>query len=112
MDSGNLLDLHGIARLLHVSKHTPNQWRNRKVLPEPDYKFQSPLWQKSTIIKWAMETERWPPGTAARPEARKSATASKPAKPRSVPARKPGFRTAQDVAAAIPVVDFSHQDAA
>jgi hypothetical protein len=70
-DAADIIDLRGIARLLKVSKHTPNQWRQRELLPNVDYpELMRPAWRKSTIITWARSTGRWPPGSTARPEAR------------------------------------------
>lgn len=64
-----LVDLAGIAELLQVAPNTPQQWRQRDQLPNPDVPDfpDKPLWKASTIIAWARETHRWPPGTAARP---------------------------------------------
>lgn len=64
-----LLDLPGIAKLLGVAEVTPQQWRQRKQLPDPDNSDfpDKPLWKTSTVIAWARKTERWPPGAAARP---------------------------------------------
>jgi hypothetical protein len=63
-----LIDLAGIAELLGVASVTPQQWRQRNQLPPPDEPFpDKPLWKMSTIIRWARQTNRWPPGTAARP---------------------------------------------
>ncbi len=69
-EAADIIDLRGIARLLKVSKHTPNQWRQRDLLPEVDFpELMRPAWRKSTIIAWARSTGRWPPGSTARPEA-------------------------------------------
>lgn len=75
-----LLDLDGIAEYLGVAATTPPQWRQRTrkgemdpPLPEPDEPFPNkPLWRASTIRAWAMASDppRWPPGAAARPDAR------------------------------------------
>lgn len=76
LDAENkLIDLRGIARLLGVSPYTPQQWRERDQLPAPDEDFPGkPLWRAGTIVKWAQDTERWPPGKAARgPRRRKPA---------------------------------------
>ncbi len=69
MSDDRLIDLAGIAELLGVARVTPQQWRQREQLPEPDVPDFSdkPLWKTSTIIRWARETQRWPPGRAARP---------------------------------------------
>jgi hypothetical protein len=69
-DLDRLIDLAGIAQLLGVAEVTPQQWRQRKQLPEPDNADfpDKPLWKASTIIAWARGTHRWPPGTAARPQ--------------------------------------------
>lgn len=68
-DLDKLLDLPGIARLLGVAEVTPQQWRQRGQLPDPDEPDfpDKPLWKTSTIISWARKSGRWPPGTAARP---------------------------------------------
>lgn len=63
------IDLAGIAELLGVASTTPQQWRQRGVLPEPDPGLSfpdKPLWWRSKIVAWAKETNRWPRGTAAR----------------------------------------------
>lgn len=74
-----LIDLRGIARLLGVSPYTPQQWREREQLPAPDEDFPGkPLWRAGTIVKWAQDTERWPPGKAARGP-RKRRTPAEPA---------------------------------
>lgn len=79
-----LIDLAGIAELLQVSEVTPPQWRQRSTrgeleppLPAPDIVEISdkPLWYEATIIDWARRTNRWPPGRAARPLARKTTRA-------------------------------------
>lgn len=64
---GKVIDLEGIARLLRVSIHTPNQWRQRSAkgelptpLPDPIPFLSSPLWWTKEIVKWAVETGRWP----------------------------------------------------
>lgn len=81
-DADNIIDLRGIARLLKVSKHTPNQWRQRGLLPEVDFpELMRPAWRKSTIITWARSTGRWPPGSTARPEARTSRQRYSPVRP-------------------------------
>lgn len=69
-----LIDLRGIARLLGVSPYTPQQWRERGQLPDPDEPFPGkPLWRTRTILNWAKDTNRWPPGKAARgPRKRRS----------------------------------------
>lgn len=63
-----LVDLRGIATLLGVSKYTPQQWRERGQLPDPDMPDfpDKPLWRTSTVVDWAKDTRRWPPGKAAR----------------------------------------------
>lgn len=83
------IDLRGIATLLRISPHTPNQWRQRSKaglmrppLPEPDFpELEHPTWKISTIVNWARDTGRWPPGTVARPAARKDTMPAAPAKP-------------------------------
>ena len=74
MNTRKLIDLAGIARLLGVAPTTPQQWRMRNQLPDPDEPDfpDKPLWYTETIIKWAKATDRWPPGRVARPRARAS----------------------------------------
>lgn len=109
MESADIVDLRGIATLLKVSKHTPNQWRQRGILPQPDFDLLRPVWKKSTIIRWAQDTGRWPPGEAARP------SADKPKNSKSHPVSKSakranggtkGFRTAEERGAEIPPAIF------
>jgi len=75
-DVGTVIDLPGIAELLGVKVTTPQQWRQRGQLPDPDVPMfpdafpDKPLWYKSTIITWAKQTNRWPPGRVARPATR------------------------------------------
>lgn len=69
------IDLAGIAELLGVAATTPQQWRQRGVLPEPDKDLSfkdKPIWWSHDIIDWAKETGRWPHGAAARLDARKT----------------------------------------
>lgn len=63
-----LIDLRGIATLVGVSPYTPQQWRERGQLPDPDVPDfpDKPLWRETTIIDWAKDTKRWPPGSVAR----------------------------------------------
>lgn len=74
-----IIDIGGISELLGVSPYTPHQWRQRSrkgemipPLPEPDVPniVDKPLWYEHTIIQWAEQTDRWPPGKAGRPLAR------------------------------------------
>lgn len=65
------IDLAGIAELLGVAATTPQQWRQRGVLPDPDpgLSFKGkPVWRVREIIQWAKESNppRWPHGAAAR----------------------------------------------
>lgn len=65
-----VLDLAGIAEFLGVAPTTPQQWRQRGQLVEPDptiSKPDKPLWRRDAIETWARSTERWPPGRVARP---------------------------------------------
>lgn len=70
------IDMTGIAHLLGVSPYTPGQWQQRGQLPAPDLVFPGKhLWYPETIINWAKDTERWPPGRVARgPRKRKTET--------------------------------------
>lgn len=105
LNSSEPVDLRGIAALLGVSRHTPNQWRQRDLLPKTDFpKLLRPAWKTSTIIRWAVDTGRWPPGEAAR-----SVTEDNPvslAVPEEPEVREPGFKTAEDRAAEIPRAIF------
>lgn len=70
MSEVRVVDLAEIAELLQVAKTTPQQWRQRGQLPEPDpemSKADKPLWRTDVIVSWAQATNRWPPGTASRP---------------------------------------------
>jgi hypothetical protein len=68
MLDGDLLNMLQIAELLGVSPTTPGAWRQRGVLPTPDIDLpRRPLWRTDTIVRWAKDTERWPPGSCARP---------------------------------------------
>lgn len=63
------IDMAGIAKLLGVAPTTPQQWRQRGVLPEPDPDLSfpdKPIWKTRTIVEWAKSTNRWPHGSAAR----------------------------------------------
>lgn|GEM_PF-1867246 len=84
-----LLNLVQIAELLDVVATTPPQWRQRRVLPDPDAygrmlvvldgnvvwtgdenEFTAkPLWWSSTIVRWAKQTGRWPHGSDQAPAA-------------------------------------------
>lgn len=69
---GKQIDMAGIARLLGVKSTTPQQWRQRQVLPEADPELSfpdKPIWATDVIIAWAKQTGRWPYGD----EVRKSA---------------------------------------
>lgn len=64
------IDMAGIAKLLGVAATTPQQWRQRGVLPpeDPELSFpDKPVWKRNAIIQWAKDTNRWPRGAAARP---------------------------------------------
>lgn len=55
-----LLDLRGIARHMGVQETTPQQWRQRGILPDTDYPEirGCPLWNLKTIKTWAYVTGR------------------------------------------------------
>jgi len=75
LGSDKPIDMAGIAKLLGVAPTTPQQWRQRGVLPEPDPDLSfkdKPVWWRSKIIEWAKLTNRWPHGSGAR-QSRKSA---------------------------------------
>lgn len=61
-----LIDLPGISEMLHVSPHTPNQWRQRSrnqtlhpPLPNPVPNIKKPVWKRVDIVDWAAATGRW-----------------------------------------------------
>ncbi len=47
-----------IARRLGVKLRTVYQWRQRGLIPEPDFKADPPLWRWTTVEAWARETSR------------------------------------------------------
>lgn len=55
-----VVDLAGIAAHMHVQRYTPQQWRQRGLLPPVDFpEIAEPLWYASTIIeKFAIPTRR------------------------------------------------------
>ena len=55
-----IVDLAGIARHLGVERYTPQQWRQRDLLPPVDFpEIREPLWYASTIReKFAEPTGR------------------------------------------------------
>lgn len=45
-----IVDLAGIAQHMHVERFTPQQWRQRKMLPPVDFpEIKEPLWYLTTI---------------------------------------------------------------
>lgn len=49
-----IVDLKGIARHMKVNRLTPQQWRQRGLLPAVDFpEIDYPLWYVSTIKAWA-----------------------------------------------------------
>lgn len=63
LPSGEVLGLQEIASLLEVAKRTPHEWKNRGVLPDPDYPGTVSglaAWYRATILQWASETGRLP----------------------------------------------------
>lgn len=59
-----LVGLAEISDLLGVEHATTHRWRTRRLLPDPDgvpggSLSGTPIWRKSTIIKWAKATGRW-----------------------------------------------------
>lgn len=55
-----VVDLAGIAWHMKVERHTPQQWRQRGLLPEVDFpRIKEPLWYATTIKeKFAGPTRR------------------------------------------------------
>lgn len=46
-----IVDLAGIARHMKVERYTPQQWRQRKLLPPVDYpEIAEPLWRVTTLL--------------------------------------------------------------
>lgn len=57
-----IMALKDIAEYCGVSYHTAKKWRQREILPEPEYTVASrPIWLKATIKDWAEMTERVTP---------------------------------------------------
>ena len=55
----DLVGLTDIPDLLGIARQTARQWRTRGVLPEPQAVVSgSPVWERRTIIDWALETRR------------------------------------------------------
>ena len=54
-----LLDMQGVADLLGVKYVTVRKWRERDIMPDPDYALAAPVWWQSTIVAWAKQTGRW-----------------------------------------------------
>lgn len=46
----HIVDLAGIARHMHVERYTPQQWKQRNLLPPVDFPhIREPLWYAATI---------------------------------------------------------------
>lgn len=105
MENTDIVDLRGIAILLGKSKHTPNQWRQRGILPPPDFNLLRPVWKKSTIIRWAKDTGRWPPERTS-PTTKTSPVKKQQPKQRPTKPASNGFKTQEDRAAEIPPAIF------
>ena len=55
----DLVGLTDLPDLLGIARQTARQWRTRGVLPEPQAVVSgSPVWERRTIIDWALETRR------------------------------------------------------
>lgn len=66
MSRTDLVDRHLIATRLGVPIDTVDKWKQRGLLPEPDYpQLRNPTWHWSTIQKWARQTGRLTKETAA-----------------------------------------------
>lgn len=50
----------GMAEMLGVGRRAPAVWRQRNQLPEPDFEAINggPAWWRSTVIRWAVKTNR------------------------------------------------------
>lgn len=50
-DTRPIVDLAGIARHMRVERFTPQQWKQRDLLPPVDFpEIREPLWYVSTIV--------------------------------------------------------------
>ncbi len=55
----DLVGLTDIPPMLGIARQTARQWRQRGVLPEPQAVVSgNPVWERRTIIDWALETRR------------------------------------------------------
>ncbi len=55
----DLVGLTDLPELLGIARQTARQWRTRGVPPEPQAVVSgSPVWERRTIIDWALETRR------------------------------------------------------
>lgn len=58
-DIGDLVGLPEIARMFGVRPPTPYRWRDRGIMPEPDWTVSgSPIWRRAVIVAWGEETGR------------------------------------------------------
>ena len=56
-----VVDLAGIAWHMKVERHTPQQWRQRGLLPEVDFpRIKEPLWYAASIREQFAEKTRRP----------------------------------------------------
>lgn len=108
----DVVDLAGISGLLDVKLSTPNQWRQRRILPEPDWPgLTRPLWRRKTILLWAWKTGRLPERFSDEVRRLRASDDTKPVpevpqqSPR-VEKQKPTFVTKEDIGAQIPKVIF------
>lgn len=108
----DVVDLRGIADLLVVSRTTPSVWRQRGVLPDPDFpELQRPLWKRDTIITWARNSGRWPKDKPTDQEvAAVVGAVAKLFQDKDAPNRGPGFKTKEDYRNEIPQVVFRQPD--
>lgn len=62
-DPARLLDRYQIADLLAVKPGTVSQWDKRGLLPPPAVVWRmGRVWNRRTILEWAADTGRLPPG--------------------------------------------------
>ena len=55
----DLVGLPDIPQMLGTARQTARQWRTRGVLPEPQALVSgAPVWERRTIIDWALATHR------------------------------------------------------
>ena len=60
-ERGELIDTGEVAELFGVKVTTVHQWRRRGVMLGPARLFSGmPAWDRSAVLRWAVETKRLP----------------------------------------------------